>query len=68
VPIISVLPSPDPKRITMEGSSHARFNLEVDGVAYELVEAEFKGVLFEVVTMLVFEQLVDSSTFILEAG
>lgn len=52
----------------MEGSSQARFNLEINGVAYELGEAEFNGVLFDVVTTLVFEKLVDRATYILEAG
>jgi len=52
----------------MDGSTQRRFNLEIDGSTYELGEAEFNGVLFEVVATLVFEKLVDRASFILEAG
>jgi hypothetical protein len=52
----------------MDGSAQRQFNLEVDGSTYELGEAEFAGILFEVVATLVFEKLVDRVSYILEAG
>ena len=52
----------------MDGSTQRRFNIEIDGSTYGLSEAEFAGVLFEVVATLVFEKLVDRVSYILKAG
>jgi hypothetical protein len=45
-----------------------RYQLEIDGTVHELGEAEFNGVLFEIVTTLVFEKLVDRVSFVLKAS
>jgi hypothetical protein len=47
------------------GSSQPSFALEIDGSSYSLREAEFNGVLFDLVTTLVFEKQADRCTFIL---
>lgn len=43
----------------------ARFNLVINGTSYQLREAEFNGILFELVAMLVFKRRVNRATFIL---
>ncbi|UCC49760.1 MAG: hypothetical protein JSV41_06280 [Gemmatimonadota bacterium] len=50
------------------GTPQPRYNLEINGNAYELGEAEFNGVLFEMVTTLVFEKVVDRVCYVLEAA
>lgn len=50
------------------GSSQPRYELEIDGEVYQLREAEFNGVLFEIVTTLVFEKVVDRVSYVLEAA
>ena len=52
----------------MNTSTEPRFVLEIGGNAYELGEAEFNGILFQLVTTLVFEKLVDRATFVLAAS
>ncbi len=50
------------------GSSHPKFRLEIDDQhSYELTEAGFSGVLYEMVVTLVFEKLVDRVSYVLEA-
>ncbi len=44
------------------------FSLELDGKTYELGAAEFSGVLFEVVMLLVFEKLADRASYVLRGG
>lgn len=46
----------------------ARFTIEIDGKTHELGEAQFAGVLFQMVTTLVFEKQIDRATFILATG
>ena len=46
----------------------ARFTIEIDGKTHELGEAQFAGVLFQLVTTLVFEKQIDRATFILAKG
>jgi hypothetical protein len=41
------------------------FVLEIDGGTHELGVAEFTGILFEIVTTLVFEKLADRATYVL---
>ncbi len=45
-----------------------RFVVEIDGKICELGPAQFAGVLYQFVTTLVFEKLVDRVTFILATG
>jgi len=45
-----------------------RFTIEIDGNTHELGPAQFAGVLFQLVTTLVFEKQVDRATFILATG
>jgi len=52
----------------MSASTEPRFVLEIGGNAHELGEAEFNGILFQLVTTLVFEKLVDRATFVLAAS
>jgi hypothetical protein len=52
----------------MGSHSAPRFNLDFNGNAYELREAEFSGILFEIVATLVFEKLVDRATYALAVG
>ncbi|UCC71464.1 MAG: hypothetical protein JSV86_13845 [Gemmatimonadota bacterium] len=52
----------------MRKSSEPAFSLDVDGKIYDLSEAEFKGVLFEVLSTLVFEKAVDRVSYVLEAA
>lgn len=52
----------------MASGSATPFTLEVDGIRHELSEAEFAGVLYEVVTTLVFEKLADRATYVLATG
>ena len=52
----------------MNASTEPRFVLEIGGNAYELGEAEFNGILFQLVTTLVFEKQIDRATFILAKG
>ena len=48
------------------GSEHPRsFVLDIDGTTYVLGTAKFTGVLFEIVTTLVFEKLADRATYVL---
>jgi len=49
-------------------SSPPVFHLEVDGRTYELGEAEFSGVLFDVVMTLVLEKLADRASYVLRGG
>ena len=49
----------------MQSVGSQRFSLELDGEVYELREAEFAGILFEIVARLVFEKLADRATFVL---
>ena len=44
------------------------YQLDVDGTVYELGIAEFIGVLYEIVMMLVFEKLADRVSYLLQAG
>lgn len=44
------------------------YQLDVNGTVYELGVAEFIGVLFEIVMMLVFEKLADRVSYMLPAG
>ncbi len=48
--------------------SARRFSLELGGKIYDLNEAEFFGVLFNLVTALVFEKRADRATYLLEVG
>jgi hypothetical protein len=50
------------------GTLQPRYNLVIEGNAYGLGEAEFNGVLFEMVTTLVFEKVVDRVCYVLEAA
>ncbi len=52
----------------MKGGSSQRFSLELGDKTYNMSEAEFFGVLFNLVTSLVFEKRADRATYILEAG
>lgn len=52
----------------MEGELSQRFILELGGKSYRLSEAEFFGVLFNLVTALVFEKRADRATYIFTAG
>ena len=47
-------------------SSPPIFRLEVNDKAYELSEAEFSGLLYEIVQTLVFEKLVDRVSYVLQ--
>jgi hypothetical protein len=44
------------------------FQLEVNDRTYELGPAQFRGVLFEVVMVLVFEKLADRASYVLRGG
>jgi hypothetical protein len=44
------------------------FNLEIDDRTYELSQAEFTGVLYELAVNLMFNKLVDRVTYILETS
>ena len=46
----------------------ARYTFEIGGNTYEVREAEYSGVLFEIVTTLVFDRLADRASYILETG
>ncbi|MGD8867545.1 MAG: hypothetical protein PVI01_07935 [Gemmatimonadales bacterium] len=49
-------------------TSPSVYQLDIDGTVYELGFAEFIGVLFEIVMMLVFEKLADRVSYMLPAG
>jgi hypothetical protein len=49
-------------------SAPSVYQFDVDGRTYELGAAEFTGVLFEVVMMLVYEKLADRVSYVLKAG
>lgn len=51
----------------MKGSSESVFRIDVDGQIYQLSETEFKGVLFEMASLLVFEKAVDRVSYVVEA-
>jgi hypothetical protein len=44
--------------------SESVFSLDVDGQVFELSETEFKGVLYEMVSLLVFERAVDRVSYV----
>ncbi|MGD2217158.1 MAG: hypothetical protein PVJ64_10385 [Gemmatimonadales bacterium] len=50
----------------MKGSSESVFKVDVDGQIFELSETEFKGVLYEMVSLLVFEKAVDRVSYVLD--
>lgn len=52
----------------MASGPPTRFTLDVDGHRYELGEAEFAGLLYDVVTTLIFEKRVDRATYVLATG
>ncbi len=52
----------------MESGAARRFALELGGKIYKLSEAEFFGVLFNLVTTLVFEKWADRATYVLQVG
>ncbi len=51
----------------MTGSSGPVFRVDVDGRIFELSETEFKGVLYEMASLLVFEKAVDRVSFVVDA-
>ncbi len=48
----------------MRESSESVFSVDVDGKVFELSETEFKGVLYEMVSLLVFERAVDRVSYV----
>jgi hypothetical protein len=50
----------------MDGLSDSVYRVDVGGRVYELSETEFKGVLYEVVSLLVFEKAVDRVSFVVD--
>jgi hypothetical protein len=50
----------------MKGSSESVFSVDVNGQIFELSETEFKGVLYEMVSLLVFEKAVDRVAYVLD--
>jgi hypothetical protein len=50
------------------GASQRRFDFEVDEKTYQLREAEFNAILFEVVITLVFKKQLDRVSYVLETG
>lgn len=51
----------------MKESSESAFRIDVDGQIYELSETEFKGVLYEMASLLIFEKAVDRVSFVVDA-
>lgn len=49
-------------------SSQAEYKLEIDGTVCQLREAEFNGLLYDVVTALVFQKLADRVCYVLDAA
>lgn len=50
----------------MKGSSESVYSLDVDGQIFQLSEIEFKGLLYEMVSWLVFERAVDRVAYVLK--
>ncbi len=48
------------------GSAPAQFNLRVGDKLYDLGEAEFGGVLYDIVTTLVYEKRVDRASYVMQ--
>lgn len=52
----------------MSGSSRRSYTLEISGESYELTEAALTGVLFDIVTTLVFEKRAHRVTYVLKGS
>ncbi|KPK83131.1 MAG: hypothetical protein AMS25_01210 [Gemmatimonas sp. SM23_52] len=50
------------------GFSQSLYNLEIDGKVYQLRDAEFNAVLYEMVTALVFQKLADRVCYVLDVA